>query len=169
MIIWITGISGSGKTTIAKLILNQIKKNRKNVIGIDGDVIRELFGNDLTYDVTSRVNQIKRIQRLSLFLQSQDLHVIVSALYCDEYLLNWNRKNFDDYYEIYLDASIELVVKRDVKGIYKKYSLGLEKNIVGLDIPWNAPKNYDLKIDMNNSTTINETMRIISKNLNILS
>ena len=82
MIIWITGISGSGKTTIAENLINKCKGTLKNIVNVDGDVIRELFENDLNFDVKSRITQIKRIQQLCLFLEKQRLIVVVSALYC---------------------------------------------------------------------------------------
>ena len=148
MIIWITGLSGSGKTTIAKGLINRLKARIKNLVNVDGDIIRDLFGNDLGFDINSRITQIKRIQKLCIFLQKQNLIVIVSALYSNNDLLIWNRKNFKNYYEIYLEASLDLLKTRDVKGLYAKFSKGIEKNIVGIDIPWNAPKLYDLKINM---------------------
>ena len=76
MIIWITGISGAGKTTLAKELIKKIKEKFNNVIGIDGDIIRELFGNDLGYDLESRVSQIKRIQKLALFLDKQEMIIV---------------------------------------------------------------------------------------------
>ena len=81
--------------------------------------------------------------------------------------MRWNRRNFKSYFEIYLDVSLDLVVKRDVKGIYKKFKEGKEKNIVGIDIPWNPPLNFDLKINMDKSISIKDTMSIISKKLKI--
>ena len=167
MVIWITGISGSGKTTIASRLIKKYKNDIKNLVNVDGDVIRGLYDNDLNYDLDSRITQIKRIQKVCLFLENQGLIVIASALYCDESLMEWNRKNFKNYYEIYLETSLDIVKRRDVKGLYKKYEKGLEKNIVGLDIPWNAPKNYDLKINMNDNISVEETMKKIIKNFNI--
>ena len=67
MIIWITGISGAGKTTLAKELIKKIKEKCNNVIGIDGDIIRELFGKDLGYDLESRVSQIKKYKSLLFF------------------------------------------------------------------------------------------------------
>ena len=157
MIIWITGISGAGKTTLALEVLKKLRDKHKNVVGLDGDVVRNLFENNLNYDISSRVIQIKRLQRISLFLQSQNIIVVVSALYSSVDLLRWNRKNFKSYYEIYLNASLELVMKRDVKGLYKKFKQGKEKNIVGIDIPWNPPLNFDLKINMDEMFSIKET------------
>lgn len=169
MIIWITGISGSGKTTIASSLIKKYKSVIRNLVNVDGDIVRELFGDDLMYDTKSRITQIKRIQRLCLFLESQNLVVIASALYSDSKLMLWNRENFKNYYEIYLEASLDLVKKRDVKGLYKKYEKGLEKNIVGLDIPWHIPQNFDLKINMDELPSIEEVIDRITKKLDIKS
>ena len=164
MVIWITGISGSGKTTLANEIAKTLKAEKSNVINVDGDIVRELFDNDLSYDLSSRVKQIERVQKLCLFLERQEAIVIASALYSSAELMQWNRKYFKEYIEIYLEASIELVKQRDVKGIYKKFEDGKEKNIVGIDIPWNIPLNYDLKINMNELPTIeNSVDKILNK------
>ena len=165
MIIWITGISGSGKTTLALQLIKKLKKKNKNIVSVDGDVIRNLFGNDLTYDIDSRIIQIKRIQKLCDFLNRQEIICVVSALYSSEELLSWNRKKFKKYFEIYLKVSIDLAIKRDVKGLYKKFREKKEKNIVGLDIPWNEPIKYDLKVDMDKLPTIEETVNKVLENI----
>ena len=167
MIIWITGISGAGKTTLALEVLKKLRNKHKNVVSLDGDIVRDLFENNLNYDINSRITQIKRLQKLSLFLQSQNIIVVVSALYSSANLLRWNRKNFKSYFEIYLDASLDLVIKRDVKGLYKKFKEGKEKNIVGIDIPWNPPLNFDLKIKMDEMFSVKQTINIISEKLRI--
>ena len=161
MVIWITGISGSGKTTIAKTLISLLKKKIPEMINVDGDEIRQIFEEKLGYSEFDRKKQIQRIQRLCLLLDAQKQLVIASALYSNEELLKWNRQNFSDYYEIYLNASLKLVEKRDVKGLYKKARQGLEKNIVGLDIPWNVPKKPDLKVDCNKNYSIEETIQKI--------
>jgi adenylylsulfate kinase len=166
MVIWITGISGSGKTTLANAILKKYKKNLLNIVNVDGDVVRELFGN-LGFDESSREEQIKRIQKLCIFLERQGLIVIVSALYCNENLMNWNRENFKNYYEIYLEASIDLVKLRDPQGLYYKFYQGKEKNVVGLDIPYQKPKNYDLKVNMDEENIIQETVNKITNKVSI--
>jgi adenylylsulfate kinase-like enzyme len=162
MIIWITGISGSGKTTIAQRIISKYKKHLPNLVNVDGDLVREFFGEDLQYDEVSRVKQIKRIQKICKFLEKQELILIVSALYSNPELMQWNRKHFLKYYEIYLDASIDLVKKRDPKSLYQKFREGKEKNIVGIDIPWQAPEKYNLKIKMKENTNIDDIIEEIS-------
>ena len=145
MVIWITGISGAGKSTIAKALMQSFKDKVPELINIDGDTVRDVFDEKLGYTENDRKKHIKRIQRLCLLLDKQEQVVITSALYSNKDILSWNRKNFSEYYEIYLDVSIEIAQKRDTKGLYDKYKKGLEKNIVGLDIPWQHPEKPDLK------------------------
>ena len=147
MLIWLTGLSGAGKTTIANKIIDIIKPILPGLVLIDGDIIRELFGGDLGYDKESRKVQIGRVQRIALFLNRQNIPVIVSALYATPELLDWNRKNFLNYFEIYVDTPLAVVQARDTKGFYAKARNGELLNVVGLDIPWQAPKQPDLIVD----------------------
>ena len=73
MVIWITGISGSGKTTIAQGIISKYKEHLPNLVNIDGDLVREFFEEDLQYDEISRIKQIKRIQKICKFLENKSL------------------------------------------------------------------------------------------------
>ncbi len=167
MIIWLTGISGSGKTTIAEGIIKKYKNYIPQLINVDGDMVREFFGDIKNYDENSRILQIKRIQKICKFLERQKLILIVSALYSNKQLLDWNRKNFSKYFEIYLEASLDLVRKRDPKNLYKKYYDGVEENVVGIDIKWNPPTKYDLKINMTEDITKENVIDKISLKINI--
>lgn len=113
------------------------------------------------YSESERIKQIKRIQKIALFLEKQEQIVLVSALYCNSELMKWNRENFNDYYEIYLDAPLSLLVERDPKKLYKKFQEGKEKNVVGMDITWHKPKDPDLEIKIKKSTQINFVLKKI--------
>jgi adenylylsulfate kinase len=141
MVIWLTGLSGSGKTTIANLIYLKLKKKLTSLVLLDGDVIREIFGNDLGHSEPDRKKQISRIQRLTLFLEGHGIPVIVAALYSNQELLQWNRDHFHAYYEIYVSASLEVVEARDTKGLYSSARSGSRIDVVGIDIAWHEPKN----------------------------
>lgn len=147
MVIWITGISGAGKTTLCDALSRLVKPRLPELVVIDGDVVREIFGGGLGYSEPERVQQIKRIQRLAQELDRQGLVVLVAAVYSHADLLAWNRRNFRDYFEIYLDASLALVQKRDAKGLYRKAAEDQMPCVVGIDIPWNAPVSADFRID----------------------
>ena len=167
MIIWITGISGSGKSTISNAIIKKYKNSLPNLVNIDGDAVRSLYEDKLGYKVKDRIQQIKRIQNICMFLENQGLVVITSALYSNDKLLEWNRNNFKNYFEIFLDADLDLVKKRDPKNIYKNFEAGTESNVVGLDIKYNIPKNPNLIIDFNKNKTINSVVNRIINSIEI--
>jgi len=148
MVIWLTGLSGSGKTTICDAMWNMLKPSLPELVSIDGDIVRQLFANKLGYAEPDRVQQIQRIQTLAKFLSDQGQIVLVAALYARDDLLAWNRENFKNYFEAYIDASIELVRTRDPKGLYA--NAGPSPQIVGIDIPWNAPTSPDMTIFADN-------------------
>ncbi len=117
---------------------------------LDGDRIRELFGNLSDYSEPNRVKQVERLRSLAIFLSEQNVSVIVTVLYSSPDLMDWNRLNIKDYYEVYLDTPLETVMQRDAKGIYSKAVNGQMPNVVGLDIPWFPPEKPDLWIDGGN-------------------
>lgn len=147
MVIWLTGMSGAGKTTVASTIINMLKKTVPELVLVDGDVIRALYGNDLDYTEPSRHKQISRLQALAKFLSDQGQVAVVAALYSHPDLLQKNREMFEDYLEVYVKAPLELLIKRDTKGLYKGALSGETKNVVGFDIPWNEPQHPHLLLD----------------------
>ena len=147
MVIWVTGISGAGKTTLCHALAPLLRPHVSGVVLLDGDVIREVFGGDLGYRESDRMIQVRRIQAFARLVSAQGVTVIAAVLYAHPELLAWNRRHLPDYFEVYLKAPLELVQRRDVKGIYRKATQGLMADVVGLDIPWHEPVAPDLVID----------------------
>lgn len=147
MLVWITGLSGSGKTTLCRAIQTVVKPRMPEVIFLDGDEIRGIFGNTLGYAEEDRVFGVRRIQRMIRMFVEQGHPVVISVLYARSDLLAWNRETFSDYFEVYLNASIGTVQQRDSKGLYNLAAQGEMPNVVGLDIPWHEPENPDLVFD----------------------
>ena len=148
-VIWITGLSGAGKTTLSKDLGNRLKKNGIPCILLDGDIIRSIFSEDkderdYTYD--SRKRMAIKYSRLSLILASQGYCVITSVIGMFKEIYNWNKKNLPGYYEIFLDIPLFELKKRDPKGIYKKFESGKITNVAGLDLIIQKPKNPDMHI-----------------------
>jgi adenylylsulfate kinase-like enzyme len=146
MVIWMTGLSGSGKSTVADAIVAMLKPRMPELVLVDGDVIRELFGQSLDYSEASRVIQVKRLRTLAKFLSAQGQVALVTVLYSHPELLAWNRANIPQYFEVYMDTPLRVVQDRDVKGLYRKAARGEMPNVVGLDIPWYPPTNPDLHL-----------------------
>jgi len=147
MIIWITGLSGAGKTTLAKVLFKDIRKKFPNTIWIDGDIIRNYTQNTKKYDQRSRVKQYKKMVRIVKFCYDQKINVIVSALYFNDFILDNNKKLFKNYFQIYLKADVRDLIRRNYKKVYSKNINKKNPFLVGVDIKWNDPKKSDLIID----------------------
>ncbi len=147
MVIWITGLSGAGKTTLAVRLRDLVKASFPQTVLLDGDIVRQAFGAALGYAEPERRIQINRLQNLAKILADQDQIVIVAALYAHPELLQWNRENLKGYTEVYIQASMDLLSRRDQKNLYSLAAKGEMENVVGVDIPWHAPLSPDLVIE----------------------
>ena len=161
MIIWITGLSGAGKTTLAKVLFKDIRKKFPNTIWIDGDIIRNYTQNTKKYDQRSRVKQYKKMVRIAKFCYDQKINVIVSALYFNDFILNNNKKLFKNYFQIYLKANVRDLIRRDYKKVYSKNINKKKPSLVGVDIKWNEPKKSNIII----KDFFNRNVNIVKKNI----
>lgn len=149
MIIWFTGVSGAGKTTLGKRFFKVLKKEYKSSIFIDGDEFRSLFRNDLKYSLEDRNKNAYRLTRLVQFLSKQKINIVVSANLTSFKYRIWCRKEIKNYFEIYIEAKKTSLLKRDYKKLYKNALVGKIKNVVGIDLPFNKPKGSNLYIENN--------------------
>lgn len=152
MVIWITGLSGSGKSTLCEALRPKLAALRPSLVTLDGDAVRAALGGDLGYQEADRVTQIRRIQGIAKLLADQDITVLVAALYAHPELLAWNRANLRGYFEVHMRADVEFLLGRDRKGLYRGARSGEIPDVVGVSIPWHAPKNPDLVIDARSMT-----------------
>jgi adenylylsulfate kinase len=147
MVIWIIGLSGSGKTTLSELVYARLKPRLPHLVRLDGDVLRELFGNDVDHTVEGRRRNAQRLSVLSKFLADQGIHVVAAVLSIFPEWRDWNRKNIPGYAEVYLKASLATLRRRDKKNLYARALSGQLANVVGVDIPFPEPAAADLIID----------------------
>ncbi|TGN08005.1 adenylyl-sulfate kinase [Leptospira ilyithenensis] len=146
MVIWLIGLSGAGKTAIGQSLFNELKNEYSNLVYLDGDIIREVFGDNLGYTIEDRKKNADRICRLCKMLDSQKIHVVCSILSIFEESREWNRTNLSQYFEIFIDVSRDVLSKRNQKGLYEKAERGEIKNVVGFDIPFEIPEKPNLII-----------------------
>ena len=151
MVVWLIGLSGSGKTTLAQEVVANANIKSNNTVLLDGDVIREIFGNDLGYSMEDRLLNAQRICRLGKFLDNQGMNVVCAILSIFPETREWNRKYIENYYEVYIETPIEILIDRDSKGIYEKYRRGEISEVVGMDIEFPVPDKADLVIKNINS------------------
>ena len=161
MILWISGISGVGKTTLARKLYKLIKKKTNNVVWIDGDQFRKIFNNDLKYTLKDRNKNAQRICSFVKFLSSQNINIILSANLTSNKYRSWCKKNLKNYISVYIDSSLDNLFKRDKKNIYNNKKL--KKNVVGLGIKKNRPTyvNYFIQNNSNKKAFLGEAKNIM--------
>ncbi len=149
MVIWIIGLSGTGKTTLASQVVERIRDQNGKVVLLDGDLIRTLFGNDVDHTIDGRRRNAERLSILSKFLADQGIHVVAAVLSIFPEWRRWNRENIPSYAEVYIRASMQTLLRRDIKNLYARALRGEIVNVVGVDIPFPEPENPELIIENN--------------------
>lgn len=141
-LLWITGLSGSGKTTISKLIYKKLKKKYSNIILLDGDNIRKKLKIEkkITFTNKYRVRIGKKYVKLCETLIKKKKYVIIAAMAIMREVQN-EYKKINNCNDVYLDVPLKELIKRDPKGLYKQFREKKIKNMVGLDIKFDKPIN----------------------------
>ncbi|TVO60271.1 adenylyl-sulfate kinase [Denitromonas ohlonensis] len=152
MVVWLIGLSGAGKTTLAERIAQDVRERGRPIVILDGDRIRELYGNDLGHSLADRKTNADRICRLCDFLDAQGIDVVCAILSLFPESRRWCRDHLSNYFEVFIDTPIKTLADRDSKGLYARYMRGEIKEVAGLDLEFPAPENPDLYID--NSGTL---------------
>lgn len=148
-LIWFTGLSGSGKSTIANVVEQELCKLGVKTYSLDGDNIRKGINKDLTFAPEDRTENIRRIAEISNLMI--DAGIVTLAAFVSPY--KKDRENVRsivkdvNFVEIFIDTSVEECERRDVKGLYKKARAGEIKNMTGISAPYEMPENPDLVID----------------------
>jgi len=150
VIIWITGISGAGKTTVSQVLHKHYVDRANNVVLLDGDQLRTVFGEKGRSDGYSRSDRLSlalKYSRLCKLLSNQNVDVIIATISMFKEVYAWNRENLKNYFEVYLKVPQEVVIDRDAKGLYKKYLSGRSTNVAGFDLAVDEPPQPTLVIN----------------------
>jgi adenylylsulfate kinase-like enzyme len=159
-VIWITGLSGAGKSSLAHEVVSRLRALGTAVVMLDGDELREVFGT-----ASSNADNHGREGRLALAIQyahlcrmiaTQGLTVVIATISLFREVHAWNRANLPGYFEVYLKVPIEELRRRDPKGIYRRYDAGELTHVAGLDLPIDEPEAADWIIEFEPGQNVTE-------------
>ena len=143
--VWFTGLSGAGKTTLARAVYDELKKRGHRVEILDGDVVRQYLTKGLGFSKEDRDENIRRIGFVAHLLTRNGVIVLVAAISPYRETREEVRRKIGDFIEVYVNAPLEVCEKRDVKGLYKKARAGEIKNFTGIDDPYEPPLNPEVE------------------------
>ena len=165
-VVWLTGLSGSGKTTIALQLEKELYKLGFLVQILDGDNIRAGINNNLSFSEGDRTENIRRIAEVSKLFLNCGI-ITINCFVSPTIKMRQIAKEIigkENYYEIFINADLETCEKRDVKGLYKKARNGEIKNFTGIDSEYEKPNNPSLEVNTS-QLSIDKSIEIILKNV----
>jgi bifunctional enzyme CysN/CysC len=148
-VLWFTGLSGAGKSTIANLLERQLHALGCHTYLLDGDSVRQGLSRDLGFTEADRVENIRRAAEVARLMADAGLIVLVSFIspFRSERKMARELMPQGEFFEIFVDAPLTVAEARDPKGLYRKARQGNLKNFTGIDSPYEAPERPDLRID----------------------
>ncbi|MGQ0668331.1 MAG: adenylyl-sulfate kinase [Actinomycetota bacterium] len=161
--VWFTGLSGAGKSTIADLLVPELRARGHKVELLDGDVVRTNLSKGLGFSKEDRDTNILRIGFVAHLLARNGVAVVVSAISPYRAVRDQNRALVGDFVEVYVEASLEEVTRRDVKGLYQKAIAGEIPNFTGVSDPYEPPENPELTINTEQCTPLEACQMVRDK------
>ena len=165
-VIWITGLSAAGKTTLATAVTKRLRETGRPVVMLDGDELREALAVTDTHARDSRLVLAHKYSRLARMIARQGVTVVVGTVALFKEIHAWNRENLPGYFEVYLRVSIDELRRRDPKGIYRRYDAGEITDVAGLDLPVDEPSAPHLLIDYKPGVTPEAELEMLLKQFN---
>jgi len=150
-VIWITGLSASGKSSLSCEVAARLRANGRNIVRLDGDELREVFGavatNTKNHGREGRLALAMQYAHLCRFLAGQGLTVVIATISLFKEIHDWNRVNLPNYFEVYLKVPLDELRRRDPKGFYRGFAAGELTNVAGLDLPVDEPQAADWVVE----------------------
>jgi adenylyl-sulfate kinase len=150
--IWFTGMSGSGKTALAIPLEQELRKRGLRVERLDGDIVRQSLTRDLGFSKEDRDRNIERVTFVAKLLTRNGVAVLCSFISPYRAVRAKVREEVGSMVEVYCYAPLEVLVERDVKGLYKKALAGEIENFTGVSDPYEPPENPDVTVDSSTET-----------------
>jgi bifunctional enzyme CysN/CysC len=149
VILWFTGLSGSGKSTIANIVERKLALAGRHTYLLDGDNVRHGLNRDLGFTDADRVENIRRVAETAKLFVDAGLIVLVSFIspFRSERRTARELVGADEFLEVYVDTPLEVCMARDPKGLYRRAQAGEIKHFTGLDSPYEAPENAEIHVN----------------------
>lgn len=161
--VWFTGLSGAGKTTVSKMVVETLINRGCKVEVLDGDIVRENLSKGLGFTKEDRDTNIRRIGFVCNLLTRNGVVAVAAAISPYKTIRDENRKLIGNFCEVYMKCSIEELTRRDVKGLYKKALAGEIKNFTGVSDPYEPPDNPEVVCDTAMETPFQSHDKVIRK------
>lgn len=165
--LWFTGLSGAGKTTLTNQLVPQLKAQGLNIEVLDGDEVRTNLSKGLGFSKEDRDTNIRRIGYVARLLSRNGVGVIAAAISPYRAIRDEVRANIEaegaKFIEIYVQASLDTLVARDVKGLYKKALAGEIKEFTGVSDPYEAPLQAEVVVSSDSESVEESAARILAK------
>lgn len=161
--VWLTGLSGAGKSTIARLMERSLKSIGRNVEVLDGDVVRTNLSKGLGFSKEDRDTHIKRVGFVCHLLSRNGVIAIAAAISPYREIRDQNRKLIGNFVEVYTKCSLEACAARDVKGLYKKALAGEVKGFTGVDDPYEEPLRPEVVCETDRETPEESAARVLKR------
>ena len=164
-VLWFTGLSGSGKSTIANEVEKQLALMNRHTFLLDGDNIRHGLNKDLGFTETDRIENIRRIGEVARLMADAGLIVLtafISPFRAERQMVRAMLPE-GEFIEIFVDTPLEVAEARDVKGLYKKARAGELKNFTGIDSPYEPPENAEITVNTVDMTPVEAAEYIVSR------
>jgi len=159
--VWFTGLSSAGKSTISQAVYKHLQANRYRVELLDGDFIRQHLSKDLGFTQHDRNENIRRIGFVAELLTRNGIIVLVAAISPYRGVRDEMRRRIGRFIEVYVNAPLDVVEKRDVKGIYRRARAGELQGVTGLDDPYEAPISPELECQTDRETVAESACKVI--------
>ena len=151
-ILWLTGMSGAGKSTIACLLRDRLRRSRQRVEVLDGDAVRADLCRDLGFSKEDRAENIRRIGYVADILARNGVIVIVAAISPFRLGRDEIRNRAGSFIEVHVTCPLSVLVERDAKGLYRRALLGELPEFTGISSPYEVPLSAEVSVDTSNET-----------------
>ena len=166
-VIWITGLPGSGKTTIARGVAEKLKEKGLKVELLDGDEVRKWLSPEAGFTREDRTRHLIRVAHVAKLLARNGVAVIASFVSPYRDVREKARQIVEGeglpFIEVYVECSLEECIRRDPKGLYKRALRGEIKHMTGIDDPYEPPENPEVKVNTEKSTTAENVEKVVDK------